>query len=163
MTDKEFGMRQTIDRVRRERQFAPLGVSQHAVSDIDRLLAEAEVAADLRRQLADTQEEHLRIQVDNAKLRFYVVELETASRTIDMHLAQQAAREKYESAFGDQLADGRPIGVDIPGQPYCQLPEEHDGPHEHRCLGCDGTGEIDNSTFEYMRCPLCLGSGRAQA
>lgn len=84
---------------------------------------------ELLRDLDMHKAEMQRLLVDNAKLRFYVVELEAASRTIDMQLAQQAAREKYEAAFGEQ-AD-RPVGVDSPGQPYCQLPEGHDGPHDH--------------------------------
>ena len=101
-----------------------------------------------------------RLLVDNAKMRFYVVELENASRTIDMHLAQQAAREKYEAAFGDQADEGRPIAVDRPPTiNACQLPEGHDGPHERICLACNGTGELD-STPVYMRCPLCYGSGK---
>lgn len=78
--------------------------------DLRRQLAEKDAALDrmtsgynaISRQLAEAQAENLRIQVDNAKLRFYVAELEAESRTIDMHLAQQAAREKYEAAFGDQ-------------------------------------------------------------
>ena len=104
--------------------------------------------------------ERYNLHVDNAKMRFYIVELEAASRTIDMHLAQQAARKKYEAAFGDQAAEGRPIGVDRPGQPLCQLPEGHEGLHGH-CEACNGTGELDNSP-EYMRCPICHGSGRRQ-
>ena len=75
--------------------------------------------------------ERYNLQVDNAKMRFYILELEATSRTIDMQLVQQTAREKYEAAFGDHAAEGRPIGVDIPGQPLCQLPEGHGGPHDH--------------------------------
>lgn len=101
-----------------------------------------------------------RLLVDNAKMRYYIVELENASRTIDMHLAQQAAREKYEAAFGDQADEGRPIAVDRPPTiNACQLPEGHDEPHERICLACNGTGELD-STPVYMRCPLCYGSGK---
>lgn len=49
---------------------------------------------------AALKNENYYLQVDNAKLRFYIEELEVASRTIDMHLAQQAAKQKYEAAFG---------------------------------------------------------------
>lgn len=49
---------------------------------------------------AALKNENYYLQVDNAKMRFYIEELEVASRTIDTILAQQAAKEKYEAAFG---------------------------------------------------------------
>ncbi len=115
---------------------------------------------ELLRDIDFYKSETHRLLVDNAKMRFYIVELENASRTIDMLLAQQTAREKYEAAFGDQADEGRPIAVDRPPTiNACQLPEGHDGPHECICLACNGTGKLDNTPV-YLRCPLCYGSGK---
>ena len=61
------GLEQTIARVRRDNDAARNGVSQHAGSDIDRLLAAAEEAAALRQQLAEA-----RARPDHEAIRFFL-------------------------------------------------------------------------------------------
>lgn len=60
--DKEMGLRQTIARVRQGNARQIHGVSQHAVSDIDRLLKAAEEAGDLRSQLAECRGEWMSVE-----------------------------------------------------------------------------------------------------
>ena len=81
------GMEQSIERARVANALAQMGVAQIAVSDVERLIGEAEQAADLRRQLAAAQ-------TDRAEVL----------KAIDIVIAERDASHAESDALRRQLA-----------------------------------------------------------
>ena len=115
------------------------------VAELRRQLAECQAERSTIKRICDaTQDSLLAAQAEADSLRN---KWESAERTIQMTEAARRTAIEEAAALRRQLAEGQA--------------ERHAGPHEHHCLACNGTGEIDSEP-EYTRCPLCHGSGRGR-